>query len=174
MGQRPATEPRSTHIPVRVDDDAIRWDVTHTLVVATQTVDQHGPGRTGSRSAPGAARTATRSSARAPSDDQPSGDRVHDLAATLAELYRAEIDATGQPMSPDPFHAVENAIEHYRIDDILISTLAGEQSQLARGGPDRAGSATSPTSRSSTSESSTEPCQRHDRRAARRRRGEAA
>ena len=27
------------HIPVRIEDDAIRWDVTHTLVVATQTVN---------------------------------------------------------------------------------------------------------------------------------------
>jgi hypothetical protein len=44
-------------------------------------------------------------------------------------MYRNEIDATGQPMSPDPFHAIENAIEHYRIDDILISTLKGEQSK---------------------------------------------
>src|ERR671910_3813293 len=26
------------HIPVRIEDDAVRWDVTHTLVVATQTV----------------------------------------------------------------------------------------------------------------------------------------
>jgi hypothetical protein len=50
------------------------------------------------------------------------------LAATLAEMYRNEIDATGQPMSPDPYHAIENAIEHYRVDDILISTLKGEQS----------------------------------------------
>ena len=30
---------RVEHIPVRVDDDAVRWDVTHTLVVATQTVN---------------------------------------------------------------------------------------------------------------------------------------
>ena len=28
-----------THIPVRIEDDAVRWDVIHTLVVATQTVD---------------------------------------------------------------------------------------------------------------------------------------
>ncbi len=42
---------------------------------------------------------------------------------------RVETDATGQPMSPDPFHAIRNAIEHYRIDDILISTLKGEQSK---------------------------------------------
>ena len=27
-----------THIPVRVDDDSVRWDVTHTLVVGTQTI----------------------------------------------------------------------------------------------------------------------------------------
>ena len=62
-------------------------------------------------------------------------DAVRDrLARTLAELYRQEIDATGQPMSPDPFHAIENAIEHYRIDDILISTLEGEQSKWLEDG----------------------------------------
>jgi hypothetical protein len=43
-------------------------------------------------------------------------------------MYRSDIDATGQPMSPAPFAAVQNAIEHYRVDEILISTLAGEQS----------------------------------------------
>ena len=43
-------------------------------------------------------------------------------------MYRSEIDATGQPMSPAPFAAVQNAIEHYRVDEILISTLVGEQS----------------------------------------------
>ena len=33
-------------------------------------------------------------------------------------------------MSPDPFRArSSNAIEHYRIDEILISTFAGEKSQ---------------------------------------------
>jgi hypothetical protein len=31
-------------------------------------------------------------------------------------------------MSPAPLAAVQNAIEHYRVDEILISTLAGEQS----------------------------------------------
>ena len=47
-------------------------------------------------------------------------------------MYRNDIDATGQPMSPEPFAAVENAIHHYRIDEILISTLAGEQSKWLR------------------------------------------
>ena len=41
----------------------------------------------------------------------------------------ADIDATGQPMSPDPFQAVQNAIEHYKIDEVLISTFAGEGSR---------------------------------------------
>jgi hypothetical protein len=44
-------------------------------------------------------------------------------------MYRHQIDATGQPMSPEPFPAIQNAIEHYRIDDSLISTLRGEQSK---------------------------------------------
>jgi hypothetical protein len=51
------------------------------------------------------------------------------LASTLAELYRSDIDATGQPMSPAPLAAIQNAIEHYRVDEVLISTLAGEQSK---------------------------------------------
>ena len=50
------------------------------------------------------------------------------LAAGLAEMYREEIDATGQPMSPEPLPAIRNAIEHYRVDEILISTLKGQQS----------------------------------------------
>jgi hypothetical protein len=32
-------------------------------------------------------------------------------------------------MSPDPFHAVQNAIEHYQVDEVLISTFAGETSR---------------------------------------------
>ena len=47
----------------------------------------------------------------------------------LLQGIEANIDATGQPMSPDPFHAVQNAIQNYRIDEILISTLEGQQSK---------------------------------------------
>ena len=43
--------------------------------------------------------------------------RCAKLARALATLYKAEIDATGQPMSPAPVAAVENAIDHYRIDE---------------------------------------------------------
>jgi len=116
-----------THITVRIDDDAIRWDVVHTLVVATQTVDSPDLVERLKERHREAPHRYTIISPR-------SGDLTREqvsakLASTLAELYREEIDATGQPMSPDPFHAVQNAIEHYRIDDILISTLSGETSK---------------------------------------------
>ena len=128
-GPRPASSRRSTvtHIPVRIDDDSIRWDVIHTLVVATQTVAT--PDLV-SRLKERAAERPHRYTIICPrSEDVTEAEIVRDLASTLAELYRADVDATGQPMSPDPFHAVQNAIEHYRIDEVLISTFAGEESR---------------------------------------------
>jgi hypothetical protein len=123
---------RVEHIPVRVDDDAVRWDLTHTLVVATQTVNSKDlVGRLEQR----AKDKPHRYTFICPRSGSISSEEISSrLAATLAELYRNEIDATGQPMSPDPFHAIENAIEHYRIDDILISTLKGEQSKWLEDG----------------------------------------
>lgn len=120
-------EVKLTHIPVRIEEDAIRWDLNHTLVVATKTV-----------AAPDLInRMKDRANIRPHrftivcprAEDVSEAQVVRDLASTLAELYRSDIDATGQPMSPDPFLAVKNGIEHYRIDDILISTFAGERSQ---------------------------------------------
>jgi hypothetical protein len=116
-----------THIPVRLEEDAIRLDLSHVLVVATKTVaapdlvarlKEHGAGRP------------HRYTIISPRTEGVEEEQViRDLTSTLAELYRAEIDATGQPTDPDPFEAVRNAIEHYKIDEILISTLAGEQSR---------------------------------------------
>jgi hypothetical protein len=118
---------RVEHIPVRVDDDAVRWDLTHTLVVATQTVNSKD---LVDRLAERAKEKPHRYTFICPRSGAISREEISArLAATLAELYRNEIDATGQPMSPDPYHAIENAIEHYRVDDILISTLRGEQSK---------------------------------------------
>ncbi len=120
-----------THIPVRIEDDSIRWDVTHTLVVATKTV-----------AAPDLVKRLKERATERPhrytiicprSQEVAEPQVVGDLASTMAELYRADVDATGQPMSPDPFDAVRNAIEHYRIDEILISTFAGEDSRWLDG-----------------------------------------
>ena len=116
-----------THIPVRIEDDAIRWDVTHTLVVATQTV---AGADLVARLKRKAAERPHRYTFISPPSGQLSREEVCErLARTLAELYRSEIDATGQPMSPAPLAAIQNAIEHYRVDEVLISTLAGERSK---------------------------------------------
>ena len=125
--RRFAEEAPVTHVPVRIDDDAIRWDVTHTLVVATRTVASEG---LVSRLKQRAEESPHRYTFICPrSGDLAREDVCERLARTLAELYRSDIDATGQPMSPEPFAAVKNAIEHYRVDDILISTLAGQHSK---------------------------------------------
>jgi len=116
-----------THIPVRVQDDSISWEKNHTLVVATQTVATPDLVKRLKERAAGHPHRYTIVCPRAEGVSEP--EIVRDLASTLAELYRADIDATGQPMSPDPFHAVQNAIEHYNIDEVLISTFAGETSR---------------------------------------------
>jgi hypothetical protein len=115
-----------THVPVRVDDDAVRWDLTHTLLVGTQTVNS--PDLLAHLKSISAEQP-HRFTVICPRSGDLSRQEVCDrLAATLAELYRNDIDATGQPMSPEPLPAIRNAIEHYRIDDILISTFAGQKS----------------------------------------------
>lgn len=116
-----------THIPVRVQDDSISWEKSHTLVVATQTVATPDLVKRLKERAAGHPHRYTIVCPRAEGVSEP--EIVRDLASTLAELYRADIDATGQPMSPDPFHAVQNAIEHYSVDEVLISTFAGESSR---------------------------------------------
>ena len=86
--------------------------MTHTLVVATQTV----------ASADLVARLKRKAAERphrytfiSPRSGELTREEVCErLARTLAELYRSDIDATGQPMSPAPLAAIQNAIEHYR------------------------------------------------------------
>jgi hypothetical protein len=116
-----------THIPVRVQDDSISWEKSHTLVVATQTVAAPDLITRLKERAAGHPHRYTIVCPR--TEDVSEAEIVRDLASTLAELYKADIDATGQPMSPDPFHSVQNAIEHYRVDEVLISTFAGEESR---------------------------------------------
>jgi hypothetical protein len=121
-------EVKFTHVPVRVEEDAIRLDLSHVLVVATKTVNASD---LVSRLKERAATRPHRYTIICPrAEDVAEEQVVRDLAATLAELYRSDIDATGLPISSDdPFEAVRNAIEHYRIDEILISTFAGQESR---------------------------------------------
>jgi hypothetical protein len=126
-GQAARAEAKFTHIPVRIEDDAIRWDVVHTLVVATKTVAS--PDLLNRLKERAAAQPHRYTIICPRSQEVPESVVVRDLAATLAELYRSDIDGTGQPMSPDPFLAVKNAIQHYRVDEVLISTYSGESSR---------------------------------------------
>jgi hypothetical protein len=120
-----------THIAVRVAEDSISLEKNHTLVVATRTVAAPDLVARLKERAAGQPHRFTIICPR--SDDVSEGEIVAALASTLAELYRADCDATGQPMSPDPFHAVQNAVEHFRVDEVLISTFAGEQSAWLEG-----------------------------------------
>jgi hypothetical protein len=116
-----------THIPVRISDDSISWEKSHTLVVASQTVA--APDLVGRLKERAAGHPHRYTIVCPRTEDVTEPEIVRDLASTLAELYKADVDATGQPMSPDPFHAVQNAIEHYSVDEVLISTFAGETSR---------------------------------------------
>ena len=129
--ERVEPEAKLTHIPVRIEDDAIRWDLIHTLVVAAKTVAT--PDLVNRLKERAAAQPHRYTIVCPQTDDVSEAEIVRDLASTLAQLYRADVDATGQPMSPDPFLAVKNAIEHYRIDEVLISTFAGEGSRWLEG-----------------------------------------
>jgi hypothetical protein len=122
-----------THIPVRVEEDAIRLDLSHVLVVATKTVA--APDLVARLKERAAGRPHRYTIICPRSEDVAEEQVVRDLAATIAELYRADIDATGLPISgDDPFEAVRNAIEHYRIDEVLISTFSGEESRWLQSG----------------------------------------
>ncbi len=125
---RSRTDAPVEHIAVRIEDDAVRWDVTHTLVIATQTVNapdlvEHLVALHGEKP--------HRFTFISPASGEISREEVCDrLAATMAALYRVEADATGQPMGgSEPFAAVRNAVEHYRVDDIIVSTFAGRESR---------------------------------------------
>jgi hypothetical protein len=121
-------ETKFTHIPVRVEEDAIRLDLSHVLVVATKTVNS--PDLVARLKERAAARPHRFTIICPRTEEVPEEQVIRDLSSTLSELYRGEIDATGLPVSAaDPFDAVRNAIEHHRVDEIMISTFAGEQSK---------------------------------------------
>src|SRR5262245_2337313 len=131
-----------THIPVRIQDDSIRWDVSHTLVVATQTVA--APDLVARLKQRAAARPHRYTVICPRAEGVPEQVVARDLASTLAELYRSDIDATGQPMSPDPFLAVQNAIKHYpatrgRTRPFAAGRRGGSERTLMAGGRESTG-----------------------------------
>src|ERR1700744_4810204 len=107
-----------THIPVRVEEDAVRLDLSHVLVIATKTVNAPDLGARLKERAAARPHRFTIISPR--TEEVPEEQVIRDLSSTLSDLYRSEIDATGLPVSAaDPFEAVRHPIEHHRVGEMM-------------------------------------------------------
>jgi hypothetical protein len=60
------------------------------------------------------------------------GDPYERLAHVLQRLEEEGLDAVGQVVHPDPFTAIQNAVQYYPVDDIIISTFEPERSGWLR------------------------------------------
>jgi hypothetical protein len=114
---------------VVVDLDAERDQATHTLVVANQTVGGRELLR---RLKEKTAESPHRFVVVTPYGGTGQGEAADRLAATLRELEDAGLDATGQVMGPDPFTAVQQALQLYLVDEIVISTFPETRSGWLR------------------------------------------
>ena len=54
------------------------------------------------------------------------------LAHTLSRLREAGLECIGQVGDPDPFTAIQNALQFYSVNEIVISTFPGERSGWLR------------------------------------------
>ena len=115
---------------VVVDLDADRADATRTLVVANQTV--------GGEPLIGLLRGKAQESPHnfiviSPQGGSGDGGDAHQrLAHTLERLREAGLDAIGQVMDPDPFTAIQNALQFYAVYEIVISTFPATRSGWMR------------------------------------------
>jgi hypothetical protein len=115
---------------VVVDLDAERQDVTRTLVVANQTVG--GEPLIELLKRKGAERPHNFVVILPQGEGGEHGDAHARLAHTLELLHEAKLEAVGQVMDPDPFTAVQNALQYYPADEIVVSTFPGERSGWLR------------------------------------------
>src|SRR3954449_12783924 len=115
---------------VVVDLDAERAEVTRTLVVANQTV--------GGEPLLGLLRGKAHESPHSfivicPQGGAGDGEDANQrLAHTLERLREAGLEAVGQVMDPDPFTAIQNALQFYAVDEIVISTFPATRSGWMR------------------------------------------
>jgi hypothetical protein len=117
---------------VVVDLDTERDDVKRTLVVANQTVGGRPLLDLLRKKAEDGPRSFIVISPQS-SEEVGEDEARHRLAETLKELEEAGLNAVGQVVHPDPFTAIENAIQFYAPDDIVISTLPETRSGWLRG-----------------------------------------
>jgi hypothetical protein len=122
---------QATRRPVEhvVVDDPSDDKVHETLVVANQTVeDQQLLDLIKAR----AAESRRRFVLILPQGEGAEGDPYERLAHVLRRLEDEGVDAVGQVVHPDPFTAIQNAVQWYPVDDIIISTFAPEKSGWLR------------------------------------------
>ena len=114
---------------VVVDLDADREEARHTLVVASQTV---GGAPLIRRLKEKAAESPHRFTVVSPQGEE--GDRsAHERLAEVLDRLDAEgLEAVGQVTHPDPFTSIQNALQFYAVDEIVISTFPGERSGWLR------------------------------------------
>jgi hypothetical protein len=119
---------------VVVDLDAERDDVKRTLVVANQTVASPALLEVLRRKAKEERRRfiVICPQAGGNGDGSGSGEAAERLAHTLKELTDAGLEAVGQVVHPDPYTAIQNALQFYAPDDIVISTLPETRSGWLR------------------------------------------
>jgi hypothetical protein len=119
---------------VVVDLDAERDDVKRTLVVANQTMGDSSLLEALRKKAEEEPRRfiviAPQSAGNGDGGDRAAPDR---LAHTLSELQDAGYDAIGQVAHSDPYTAIQNALQFYAPDDIVISTFPETRSGWLRG-----------------------------------------
>jgi hypothetical protein len=123
---------QATRRPVEhvvVDLDQEKDSATRTLVVANQTVggqaliDQHKEL---------AAEGPHRFVVICPQSGDSSVDAAERLSHTLARLEDEGLQAVGQVTHPDPYTAIQNALDFYGIDEIVISTFPETRSGWLR------------------------------------------
>jgi hypothetical protein len=122
-----------TGLPVEhvvVDLDAERSDTHRVLVVANQTVGGEPLIETLKGKA---AEGPTTFVVILPQGEGGQHDEAHKrLAHTLETLHSAGLEAVGQVMDPDPFTAVQNALQFYPADEIVVSTFPETRSGWMR------------------------------------------
>jgi hypothetical protein len=115
---------------VVVDLDAERDDVKRTLVVANQTVSSAELLAVLRRKAEEEPRRFILISPQSGEED--GAGAAERLAHTLKDLEAAGLDVVGQVVHPDPYTAIQNALQFYAPDDIVISTFPETRSGWLR------------------------------------------
>ena len=117
-----------THVVVDLDAD--RDEVTHVLVVANETVQGEPLLR---RLKEMAAEDPHRFTVIMPQGGHGDTGAHGRLASVLEQLSEEGLEAVGQVTHPDPFTSIQNALQFYAIDAIVISTFPDERSGWMRG-----------------------------------------